>query len=507
MVTSPPPAPRARPLPPPGPPILIVDDNQANLMALEAVLEPLDVPVLRAVSGEDALRELLKHGESIAVMLLDVHMPGLDGFETARLVRGRATLRHLPIIFMTAVSREEAHIVRGYAHDAVDYILKPFNPEVLRAKVKFFVELHRRSLALARTRIREEQRLALVLEAAELGSWTWEATTGEVDCDDRCRALLGVSAEQDVGLEAFCVEDPNAVSTDARLRVEYPGPSGRWLLAQGRAYRDQHGVARIIGVLADITDDKRIQTERELFLGALGHDLRDPLNAIGMAAHLLSTHADDAVVGPASRISSAGTRMARLIGDLLDFVRSRSGDLRLERHDVDLSSICREVIAEQELAHLGRSFHLETAPDAIGRWDAGRVAQVVQNLVANAIHHGDPTEPVRVRVKATDALVELEVENAGEPIPADMRARIFEPYVRPGSQGLGLGLYIVRQLVLAHGGEVDVSSAGGKTTFFARLPRRPQVSEVEVPATERRSSIQVRADVTPLLAGANRRAG
>src|SRR5437879_5960354 len=128
--------------------ILIVDDKDANLLALEAVLEPLQQRLLMARSGREALRFLLQ--EDPAVILLDVNMPELDGFETAALIRERERSRYTPIIFVTAVRREEEHILKGYASGAIDYVVKPFAPETMLAKVHFFLELHQRDQALRR---------------------------------------------------------------------------------------------------------------------------------------------------------------------------------------------------------------------------------------------------------------------------------------------------------------------------------------------------------------------
>src|SRR5207247_5434908 len=128
--------------------ILLVDDKDENLVALEAILEPLDENLIRARSGEEALRQLLLH--DIAVILLDVQMPGLDGFETAALIKRREKTRSIPIIFLTAISKEETHIFRGYSTGAVDYMTKPFDPDALRSKVSVFIDLHRKSDQLRR---------------------------------------------------------------------------------------------------------------------------------------------------------------------------------------------------------------------------------------------------------------------------------------------------------------------------------------------------------------------
>src|SRR6478672_5571504 len=128
--------------------ILMVDDRPENLLALEAILEPLGQELLYAHSGEEALRQLLQH--DVAVILLDVQMPLLDGFETAELIKQRERTRHIPIIFVTAISKEDEHVFRGYSAGAVDYIFKPFNPDVLRSKVAVFIELNEKTEQLQR---------------------------------------------------------------------------------------------------------------------------------------------------------------------------------------------------------------------------------------------------------------------------------------------------------------------------------------------------------------------
>ncbi|HZH76563.1 MAG TPA: response regulator, partial [Archangium sp.] len=148
--------------------VLLVDDHPTNLVTLEAVLAPLGVPVVKAISGEQALRCLLR--EDFAVILLDAMMPGIDGFETARLIRQRERHRDTPIIFMSAVHQDESHIIRGYVEGAVDYVTKPFDPEVMRAKVGLFVALFEkdRQLKERAVRLREEQAELLAREHAAL---------------------------------------------------------------------------------------------------------------------------------------------------------------------------------------------------------------------------------------------------------------------------------------------------------------------------------------------------
>ena len=146
--------------------ILLVDDRPENLLALEAILEPLGQELLYAHSGEDALRRLLH--EDAAVILLDVQMPILDGFETAALIKQRERTRHIPIIFVTAISKDDEHVFRGYETGAVDYVFKPFNPDILRSKVAVFIELNEKTEQLQRqTELLKDQELAEVRRESE----------------------------------------------------------------------------------------------------------------------------------------------------------------------------------------------------------------------------------------------------------------------------------------------------------------------------------------------------
>jgi PAS domain S-box-containing protein len=248
--------------------------------------------------------------------------------------------------------------------------------------------------------------------------------------------------------------------------------------------------AGTIAIAVDITESKRAQNEaaeaarfREHFVGTVGHDLRNPLTAIHTAAQLLLRHGGlaDRQARTVARIAASSERMGRMIGDLLDFTRSRlGGGFPIQTRRMDFRELCEAVIEELELAYPERSIEFEARGDAWGNWDPDRMAQVVSNLLGNALQHSPESGTVRVDLRDEGDRLLLETANAGPPIPPDVLPHIFEPGRRgpPGrgrkeSSGLGLGLYIVRQIVLAHGGEISArSSAEEGTTFTVSLPRR-----------------------------------
>lgn len=219
----------------------------------------------------------------------------------------------------------------------------------------------------------------------------------------------------------------------------------------------------------------------ELLVGIVSHDLRNPVNVISLNAELLKRGAlPPALAGSVARIQEACRMAQALIGDLLDFTQARLGPgIRVARTGGDLMEIAGKAVHELQALHPSHPIVLRTSGDGAGDWDADRIAQVVFNLVTNALVHGHPDTPVTVTVAGGPDRAVLSVHNAGEPIAPEMHASIFEPLRQgPGRQGagtrnIGLGLYIVRQIAQAHGGSVEVaSSAAGGTTFRVELPRR-----------------------------------
>jgi signal transduction histidine kinase len=217
---------------------------------------------------------------------------------------------------------------------------------------------------------------------------------------------------------------------------------------------------------------------RDQFIGILSHDLRNPVSAIMTGAALLAVPEDDPPRRGrvAATITKSARRMGRMIGDLLDFTRARlGGALPLTRGRMDLEAVCEDVIVECRAAHPDADLRFEKSGSLVGEWDADRLAQVVSNLVGNAIQHGEAT-PVALRAHEEMDGVTLTVHNGGTPIPPEAMPFIFEPLVRGQSEGgsgnVGLGLFIARAVVAAHGGEIQASSSSeGGTTFTVRLPK------------------------------------
>lgn len=237
---------------------------------------------------------------------------------------------------------------------------------------------------------------------------------------------------------------------------------------------------RMLAISRDVTAQRRQAEFEEQLVGIVSHDLRNPIAAMLMGAQLLETRlpAGSPAARANERILSSGRRATRLIRDLLDFTQARvSGGIPVERREANLHDICRQAVEEVALSHSERRIELAFDGDGAGRWDADRIAQVVGNLVRNALSYSTPGTVVIVRslIRAGDAVIE--VRNVGAPIPAEVLLTLFQPFKRgerkhDSDRSIGLGLYIVAEIVRGHGGSVAVSSSEAEgTTFRVVLPR------------------------------------
>ncbi|MBC7977094.1 MAG: hybrid sensor histidine kinase/response regulator [Myxococcales bacterium] len=357
--------------------VLMVDDTPENLVALEALLRRDGVQPLLAHSGAEALELLLVH--EVALALLDVQMPEMDGFELAELMRGAERTKHVPIIFVTAGARDPKRVFKGYDTGAVDFLFKPVDPHILKSKIGVFLEL-----------------------------------------------------------------------ADQRRQV---------------------------------TQALRIN---EMFVGILGHDLRNPLGAVVAGAELLTAQlTDEKQLRTLSRMSAAATRMSSMIEQLLDLTRARLGGglgFMRERKRLDIRELIQRTIDELRASHPGREIVLEPGSDGITHGDPERLLQLFSNLIANAVAHGTPGTSIVINVGGRGQDFVIDLRNHGVIPPARLKT-LFEPFRGTGhdavrSSGLGLGLFISQQIARAHGGDVTIASdatcrpgATPGTVVTVRLPR------------------------------------
>ncbi|WP_367303479.1 sensor histidine kinase [Corallococcus exiguus] len=367
----------------------------------------------------------------------------------------------------------------------------------------------------------ERARLAAVLDQLPAGVLIAEAPSGRLLLGNRAlESLLGHPFRPSASLADYesshqmFTADNQPLADDAwpmaralrtgetrqaePLQVRRPDGTTAHLLGSSAPVRDRddHIVAGVV-TLVDVTERRRAEEAAreaaqfgERLIAIVSHDLRNPLNAIQLSVTKLM-HGDalqERDRKAVSRIARSGERMARMISELLDFTRSRlGGGIPIERVPGDVRAVLRQAVEELEAAWPERSLTLSVGPGRYdGAWDAGRLLQVVSNLGGNALQYSPPDSPVRFTLSDADAHVVLEVQNGGDPIPPDMLPRLFDPFRRgAGSNthgGLGLGLYIVEQVVKGHGGRIEVRSRASEGTVFRVLLPREQAQPATPPA-------------------------
>ncbi|WP_233261476.1 GAF domain-containing protein [Vitiosangium sp. GDMCC 1.1324] len=363
----------------------------------------------------------------------------------------------------------------------------------------------------ARTSAQEAlSRLDGIMETVPVGLGFWDTELHFVRLNERLALINGLSPQEHMGktvrevlpdladqVEPLLhrVLETGQPVMDVEIAGETPARPGErchWL-ASYYPVRDEGGAISELGVVVvDISEQKRAEEHlrrtaefRERFMSIVSHDLRNPLNAILLSANAMLRLEDlgGRQVKGVRRIITSAERMKRMISDLLDFARGRlGGGIPISPREVDLGVLCREVVDELEAGRPGREVKLEVEGDLRGEWDADRLTQLCINLGKNALDYSPEETWVRFALGVENGFVRLEVHNEGPPIPSERLGSIFEPFRRYTGEdqspsptaGLGLGLYIVEQIVRAHGGTVSVWSTQKEgTTFTVRLPRSP----------------------------------
>jgi signal transduction histidine kinase len=400
--------------------ILIVDDEPRNLAVLESVLDDPGYRLVRATSGDEALLALV--ADEFAVLVLDVRMPGMTGFELAQLIKERKKTARIPIIFLTAYYNEDQHILEGYGSGAVDYLHKPVNPAVLRSKVAVFAELHRKG--------REIERANRLLLA---------------EVSERRRAEARLS-ELNESLDQRVTERTQALQeSEARLR--------------------------------------EANQRKDEFLATLAHELRNPLAPVRNAVHFLKLRgpATPDVHWASDVIDRQVHAMGRLIDDLMDVSRINRGRIELRTAPVPLDVVIADAVEtiQPQIDGAGHKLTVLQPPHKLMvEADRARLGQAFMNLLSNAAKYTDPGGQIELRVVAEGGTALVSVRDSGIGIPPHRLEQVFEmfsqeePAIARSRGGLGIGLSLTRKLVQMHGGSVTATSEGtGKGShFMVRLP-------------------------------------
>jgi PAS domain S-box-containing protein len=504
--------------------ILLVDDRPDKLVALTAVLAELGQELIVANSGKEALRLILAH--DFAVILLDVSMPVMDGFETASLIRQRRKSEHTPIIFITAMSATEHHASKGYSLGAVDYIYAPVIPDVLRAKVSVFVDLFRKGrairqqsdllrLAAERRAERLEDRLESLLNRLNVGVFRCMPNGQVINANPAFMRIYGINPAVDpqtLSMSQFYLDQQDRLALHERLQrdgrvqewhVHHRRLDGMliWCSLSKTLLTDGDGGFFIDGLVEDITVRKeaeaaliakaeelaRSNAELEEFAYVASHDLQEPLRMISSYASLMSDRytglIDERGRSFLAQLVESSKRMQDLIRDILSF--SRIGK------DVSTTDVVCDEVLDRVLYNLAAALEesrveIRRGPLPVLRGDAVLIAQIFQNLIGNAVKfRRQGVDPViTIGAERRGAWWWLSVADNGIGIPVDCTDRVFQLFQRLHSRaefgGTGIGLAICRKAVRHHGGDITVQSEVGKgSTFRFSLPASEAPGPVE----------------------------
>ncbi|MCC7451463.1 MAG: response regulator [Anaerolineae bacterium] len=400
--------------------ILMIDDRPENLLALEAILDNQGYNLVKAFSGSEALRHLLNR--DFAAILLDAQMPGMDGFETATLIREREKTQHIPIIFMTAINRTEQHIFKGYAVGAVDYLFKPLVPEILKAKVAFFVESFKMT--------QENQRQAQEIEAMNAA------------LQRQLREVQRLNLKME--------------STNRQLQES----SQRLKSALDRA--------------------QAAERAKDTLLSNVTHEMRTPLSSIIGFSNLILQRAvtENKNREFATAINHEARRLMDLVNNFLDLQKLEAGHHNFHFGLVDLAELAQDVVGKQHLDNGRHTIRMafDEVPPVYA--DGERIRQVMVNLLSNAIKYSPDGGEIVLSLQHDGRQVCFSVQDHGVGIPQEELGHLFERFHRGQTaeqlrlRGTGLGLALCKELIEGHRGRIWAESAGqqrGSTFSFALL--------------------------------------
>lgn len=502
------------------PKILAVDDREENLLSLRRLLSGLDAELVTVTSGHHALAQILRH--EFALILLDVMMPDMDGFETASLIRGHDTGRHTPIIFVTAADRDHFYEDKGYDLGAVDYLFKPLHPHILISKVRVFLDLarHQQMLVESLQAVRQlRDSNELVLRSVGEGILSLDLQRGITFANPAASRLLGVEQERLTGkcLSEFIVQasgdqvERHWLSGDGYGEADAIKSQDTGLLtfrhSGGRQFPVEYNASPIVSACGSISgfavifQDVSERKEREAlelaskyksaFLANVSHELRTPLNSLLILAGNLASNKEgnlsDDQVKAATVIKQEGRDLLRLINDILDLTKVEAGKMTMHWADVQIQEVVGHL--ESQFLPVAAQKNLEFVVSvreplpATVHTDRGRLLQVLKNLLANSFKFtssGTVTLNIHASGDADTSAIGFTISDTGIGIDPENHAVIFEPFQQVDEKinrqydGTGLGLAICRQLACLLGGQVTVKSQlGAGSSFTLQLPIQP----------------------------------
>lgn len=486
--------------------ILIVDDKPENIFSLRSLLESKGFQVDTALSGEEALKKVLKI--DYALIVLDVQMPGMDGFEVAETLAGYSKTKEIPVIFLSAVSTDKKFITRGYDSGGIDYITKPVDPDILMLKVKTFYRLYEQTLALNEVKRKLQQEVESRKQAQEELKLkvdflhTVLETIPQIAFTADSHGQITFVNENWFKYSNSPIEFPEVhpedtlINTFFESHIESGEPFEAEIRIRNVATQAYHfHLLRIIpikkgdmlnswvGTFTDIEDQKQMESKKDEFLSIASHELKTPLTSIKAYIQLLDRlhrqGENENVLTFIHRAQNQVVKLESLIADLLDISKIDNGKLKVNFKPFDLESLVVNAIDTISHTHEHVDIRIEREGEPLAievNADAIRIEQVLINFLTNAIKYSPGSEKVIVKTKIEGDHAYIAVQDFGIGIPQDKQDHVFSKFYRVEEssvkfQGLGIGLYICAEIVRQHKGRYGVESVVGQgTTFYFSIP-------------------------------------
>ncbi|WP_293898688.1 hybrid sensor histidine kinase/response regulator [Sphingobacterium sp. UBA5670] len=484
--------------------ILIVDDQEENIFSLKKLLESKNFLVDTAFSGEEALKKALK-GEYVLI-ILDVQMPDMDGFEVAATLRGLNKTKNIPIIFLSAVNKDKKFITQGYAAGGHDYVTKPVDPEILLLKVKTFYELHEKTVALNKMQqqllveIEERKRAQRGLEKQinllhqTLESLPQLAFTANFDGDIKfvnsqwfnfvqaADSFPSTHPEETEIKELWheVVSNKDLYEKEVRIK-EHDSENYRYHLLRISPIREQESGPFWVGTFTDIDHQKQLEQKKDEFLSIASHELKTPLTSIKgyvqFLLRLIKLNDLNSIEKHLLTLDGHVDKLQELIKDLLDISKIENGHLNLQIENFDIENLIEETVDSMKKINNDVMFELRLQPNRRAvQGDKKRIEQVLVNYLSNGIKYSVSEPRIVIDTLYEGDQVSVLVTDYGIGIPQSKQQHVFDKFYRVEEsslnfQGLGIGLYICSEIIRQHNGSVGVRSAPtGGSTFYFSLP-------------------------------------
>lgn len=480
--------------------ILIVDDKKENILSLESLLSVHSYPVDTAMSGEEALKKILK--KNYTLIILDVQMPGMDGFEVAQTISGYSKVQDVPVIFLSAVNTDKSFIAKGYGSGAIDYITKPIDPDILLLKVKTLYSLYEQKRKLNEMQVKLQSEVEFRKKA-------------QFDANERAKELKSIL--ESIPQIAFTTRADGEIEYHNSQWLNYAGPGGTPLLThpddpsieqelknmavrkeplemeirlkkpEEKEYtyyllrvlpvRENGSILKWAGTFTKIEEQKQAIKRKDEFISMASHELKTPLTSIqGYVQLLRQMISDDGLRKYVDRAVIQVKKLDMLVSDLLDISKIESGKLKMNMKDFNLGNMLKTTITIMQETYPGYTIEHTGNADVIVYGDETRLEQVLINFISNAIKYAPDSKLIRIDSSRNGNNLLVKVIDFGVGISKNEQAYIFDKFYRTEDslknfQGLGLGLYICADILSRHNCVYGVESELGKgSTFYFNIP-------------------------------------